>query len=108
MQETIYVGLDLGSSRCQQAVIDGDGSVIFSRIVPTSEQQLRSGGSRTAFDAKEDPRDNASNVALDEALHGLRRKTRRRFLTERFYLASEMCRFDLDCQRTGMKTAIKR
>ncbi len=42
MQETIYVGLDLGSSRCQQTAINGDGSVIFSRIVPTSEQQLRS------------------------------------------------------------------
>jgi len=26
MQETIYVGLDLGSSRCQQTVIGADGS----------------------------------------------------------------------------------
>lgn len=42
MQETIYVGLDLGSSRCQQTVINGDGSLAFSRVVPTSEQHLRS------------------------------------------------------------------
>ena len=42
MQETIYVGLDLGSSRCQQTVMDAGGSVRFSRSVLTSEQQLRS------------------------------------------------------------------
>lgn len=42
MQEQIYVGLDMGSSRCQQAAIDADGTVRFSRIVPTSEQHLRS------------------------------------------------------------------
>ena len=42
MQEQIYVGLDMGSSRCQQAVIGGDGVLRFSRIVPTSEQHLRS------------------------------------------------------------------
>lgn len=42
MQETIYVGLDMGSSRCQQAVIDSSGAMIFSRSVPTSEQHLRS------------------------------------------------------------------
>ncbi len=42
MQETIYVGLDMGSSRCQQAVIGADGTLRFSRIVPTSEQHLRS------------------------------------------------------------------
>ena len=41
MQESIYVGLDLGSSRCQQAIINADGSLRFSRIVPTSEQHLR-------------------------------------------------------------------
>jgi len=35
MQRIIYVGLDMGSSRCQQTVIKGDGSVVFSRIVPT-------------------------------------------------------------------------
>ena len=41
MQEQIYVGLDMGSSRCQQAVIGADGVLRFSRIVPTSEQHLR-------------------------------------------------------------------
>ena len=29
MQEQIYVGLDMGSSRCQQAVIGGDGTLLF-------------------------------------------------------------------------------
>ena len=42
MQEQIYVGLDMGSSLCQQAVIDSSGTLRFSRIVPTSEQHLRS------------------------------------------------------------------
>ena len=42
MSEQIYVGLDLGSSRCQQAVINSDGSHVFSRVVPTSERNLRS------------------------------------------------------------------
>ncbi len=41
MQETIYVGLDLGSSFCCQSVIDVDGSHRFSRLVPTSERHLR-------------------------------------------------------------------
>jgi len=41
MQETIYVGLDLGSSRCQQTVIGAEGLVRFSRSVLTSEQHLR-------------------------------------------------------------------
>ena len=41
MQETIYVGLDLGSSFCCQSVIDVDGSHRFSRFVPTSERHLR-------------------------------------------------------------------
>ena len=42
MSEQIYVGLDMGSSRCQQAVINSDGWLVFSRVVPTSEQHLRS------------------------------------------------------------------
>ena len=42
MQETIYVGLDVGSSRCQQTVMNADGSVQFSRVIPTSEQSVRS------------------------------------------------------------------
>ncbi len=41
-QQTIYVGLDLGSSRCQQAVVGEDGRLRFSRVVPTSEPHLRS------------------------------------------------------------------
>ncbi len=41
MQETIYVGLDLGSSWCQQTVMSGDGVRRFSRSFATSEQHLR-------------------------------------------------------------------
>jgi len=48
MQETIYVGLDLGSSVCQQTVMSGDGVRRFSRVVATSEKSLR-----TAFDQLE-------------------------------------------------------
>lgn len=42
MQESIYVGLDLGSSRCHQTVINADGALVRSRVIPTSEQHLRS------------------------------------------------------------------
>jgi transposase len=42
MQQSIYVGLDLGSSRCHQTVITHDGVIIRSRSIPTSEQHLRS------------------------------------------------------------------
>jgi hypothetical protein len=42
MQQSIYVGLDLGSSRCHQTVINADGSLQMSRSIPTSEQHLRS------------------------------------------------------------------
>jgi len=42
MQESIYVGLDLGSSSCHQTVINADGSLVRSRVIPTSEQHLRS------------------------------------------------------------------
>lgn len=48
MQETIYVGLDLGSSVCQQTVLSGDGGRRFSRVIATSEKSLR-----TAFDKLE-------------------------------------------------------
>ena len=41
MQQSIYVGLDLGSSRCHQTVINADGSLQMSRSIPTSEQHLR-------------------------------------------------------------------
>lgn len=41
MQEQIYVGLDMGSSRCQQTGIGEDGRVVFSRFLPTSEQHIR-------------------------------------------------------------------
>ncbi len=42
MQQSFYVGLDLGSSQCYQTIIDADGSLCRSRSIPTSEQQLRS------------------------------------------------------------------
>jgi hypothetical protein len=48
MQETIYVGLDLGASVCQQTVLSGDGVRRFSRVIATSEKSLR-----TAFDKLE-------------------------------------------------------
>lgn len=41
MHESIYVGLDLGSSRCQQTAVSLDGSLTYARVVPTSEQHLR-------------------------------------------------------------------
>jgi len=41
MQETLYVGLDLGSSFCWQSIIGADGAVRSSRVVRTGEQQLR-------------------------------------------------------------------
>ena len=42
MQQTIFVGLDLGSSHCHQTVINADGTIVRSRSVPTGEQHLRS------------------------------------------------------------------
>lgn len=41
MHQSIYVGLDLGSSFCHQTVINADGSLRLSRSIPTSEQHLR-------------------------------------------------------------------
>ena len=41
MSESIYVGLDLGSSRCQQTALGADGTFRFSRVIPTGEQSLR-------------------------------------------------------------------
>lgn len=41
MQQSIYVGLDLGSSFCYQTVINADGVLERSRSIPTSEQHLR-------------------------------------------------------------------
>ena len=41
MQQSIFVGLDLGSSYCHQTVINADGSLRMSRSIPTSEQHLR-------------------------------------------------------------------
>lgn len=41
MQESLYVGLDLGSSHCFQRVVKADGSLRSSRLVRTSEQHLR-------------------------------------------------------------------
>ena len=42
MQQSIFVGLDLGSSYCHQTVINSDGALVRSRCVPTSEYHLRS------------------------------------------------------------------
>ncbi len=41
MQESLYVGLDLGSSFCYQSVVERDGSLRFSRVVRTNERELR-------------------------------------------------------------------
>jgi transposase len=42
MQQSFFVGLDLGSNHCQQTVINTDGSFVSSRSIPTSEFHLRS------------------------------------------------------------------
>ena len=39
--QAIYIGLDLGSSVSRQAVVNADGSLVFSRGFPTSEKNLR-------------------------------------------------------------------
>ena len=41
MQETIYDGLELGSSFCHQSVSKRDGSLGFSRVVRAGERLLR-------------------------------------------------------------------
>jgi len=41
MQQSIYVGLDVGSSRCHQTIINADGTLVRSRVIPTSEKHLR-------------------------------------------------------------------
>ena len=41
MQQSIFVGLDLGSSYCHQTVINSDGALVRSRSIPTSEYHLR-------------------------------------------------------------------
>jgi transposase len=41
MQESFYVGLDLGSSQCYQTVINSDGALALARSIPTSEHHLR-------------------------------------------------------------------
>ena len=43
MQQSIYVGLDLGSNCRYQTVINQeDGTLLSSRVISTSEQHLRS------------------------------------------------------------------
>jgi len=43
MQQSIYVGLDLGSNCWYQTVINQeDGTLLSSRVISTSEQHLRS------------------------------------------------------------------
>lgn len=41
MQQSVFVGLDLGSSHCHQTVINADGEFVSSRLIPTSEFHLR-------------------------------------------------------------------
>lgn len=41
MQPTFYIGLDLSSSFCYLTVINADGALERSRLIPTSEQNLR-------------------------------------------------------------------
>lgn len=41
MQQSIYVGLDLGSSSCHQTIINADGALQGSRSISTSERSLR-------------------------------------------------------------------
>ena len=52
MPESIFIGLDLGSSHCFQSVINQDGSLRFSRRIPTSEQHLRAAFSRLEGDVQ--------------------------------------------------------
>ena len=52
MPDSIFVGLDLGSSHCFQSVINHDGSLRFSRSIPTSEQHLRSAFARLTGDVR--------------------------------------------------------
>ncbi len=42
MSTTTFVGLDLGSSHCQQTVLNADGALRLSRSIATSEHNLRS------------------------------------------------------------------
>lgn len=41
MQQSVFVGLDLGSSHCHQTIVKSNGTLVRSRSVPTSEQHLR-------------------------------------------------------------------
>lgn len=41
MQQSFYVGLDLGSSQCYQSIINSDGALASARSIPTSEHHLR-------------------------------------------------------------------
>lgn len=52
MRQSIFIGLDLGSTRCQQTAVNADGSLQFSRSVPTSEHHLRSAFARLDGDVR--------------------------------------------------------
>lgn len=52
MQQSIFIGLDLGSTRCQQTAVNADGSLSFSRSIPTSEQHLRSAFAKLSGDVR--------------------------------------------------------
>ncbi len=41
MQQSFYVGLDLGSSQCYQSIINSEGALCSARSIPTSEHHLR-------------------------------------------------------------------
>lgn len=52
MSESIYVGLDLGSSRCQQTALNANGTFRFSRVIPTGEQHLRNAFAKLGGDVR--------------------------------------------------------
>ncbi len=52
MSKSIYVGLNLGSSRCQQIALGADGAFRFSRVIPTGEQSLRNAFAKLGTDVR--------------------------------------------------------
>lgn len=52
MSQSIFIGLDLGSTRCQQTAVNADGSLSFSRSILTSEQNLRSAFAKLSGEAR--------------------------------------------------------
>lgn len=52
MSDSIFVGLDLGSSFCFQSVLNSDGSIRFSRSIPTDEEHLRAAFANLSGDVR--------------------------------------------------------